>query len=179
MILKGERMQEVVVEEPERFGFGDDQERPYSGPYNGAIVGVLVGFARGGEALVDVPGTPMFRRVPARSCIPVTASDIGKEALLLFEGGEPTLPIIIGLAQRPGRKAHSIARFTSRSREAHHSVELDGKKLELTARETITLRCGEASITLSKDGKIVIRGVHVISHAAGVNRVRGGTVQLN
>jgi hypothetical protein len=41
------------------------------------------------------------------------------------------------------------------------------------------LRCGEASISLSRDGKVVIRGRHIVSHASGVNRIRGGSVELN
>jgi hypothetical protein len=41
------------------------------------------------------------------------------------------------------------------------------------------LRCGEGSITLTRDGKIVLRGKHIVTHASGVNRIRGGSVELN
>jgi hypothetical protein len=51
--------------------------------------------------------------------------------------------------------------------------------VSITARESITLKCGDASITLNRDGKIVLRGAHVVSHASGVNRIRGGSVELN
>jgi hypothetical protein len=60
-----------------------------------------------------------------------------------------------------------------------HEFEIDGKTIVLNAAHTITLRCGQASITLNRDGKIVIRGTHVVSHASGVNRIRGGSVELN
>jgi hypothetical protein len=41
------------------------------------------------------------------------------------------------------------------------------------------LRCGEASITLTKAGKILIRGTYVLSRSSGVNMVKGATIHLN
>ena len=43
----------------------------------------------------------------------------------------------------------------------------------------IVLECGEGSITIRKDGKIVIKGTHLLSRAAGVNRIKGGQVNIN
>ena len=57
--------------------------------------------------------------------------------------------------------------------------EIDGRTLTVNATDSIILRCGAASITLHHDGRIVLRGVHVVSHASGVNRIRGGSVELN
>ena len=58
-------------------------------------------------------------------------------------------------------------------------VTVDGKHVALSAHDSITLRCGDASITLNREGKIVIRGAHVVTHASGVNRIRGASVELN
>jgi hypothetical protein len=41
------------------------------------------------------------------------------------------------------------------------------------------LQCGKASITLTKAGKVLIQGSYVSSRSTGVNRVKGGSVQLN
>ena len=49
----------------------------------------------------------------------------------------------------------------------------------LSAQEEIVLRCGKASITLTKAGKVLIEGAYVLSRSSGVNRIRGGSVQLN
>lgn len=43
----------------------------------------------------------------------------------------------------------------------------------------ITLQCGKASIRLSADGTIAIRGTNVASRASQTNRIRGGNVQIN
>lgn len=59
------------------------------------------------------------------------------------------------------------------------SLVLDGRELVLEADSALTLRCGKASITLTRDGRIVLRGTTVVSRATGVNRVVGGTIKLN
>ncbi|WP_257792523.1 hypothetical protein [Myxococcus xanthus] len=41
------------------------------------------------------------------------------------------------------------------------------------------LRCGEATITLRRNGKVVIRGVQVETHATGTNRIKGASVKVN
>ncbi|HEY6876702.1 MAG TPA: hypothetical protein VI299_01735 [Polyangiales bacterium] len=56
---------------------------------------------------------------------------------------------------------------------------VDGKRVVLDAQDEIVLRCGKASITLRRNGRIVIRGTHVETQSQGVNRIRGGSVQIN
>jgi hypothetical protein len=56
---------------------------------------------------------------------------------------------------------------------------VDGKRVTIEAQDEIVLRCGEASITLRRNGRIVIRGTYVETRARGVNRIRGGAVQIN
>lgn len=58
-------------------------------------------------------------------------------------------------------------------------VVMDGKKLELTAQEELVLRCGDALIRLTKDGRLFLRGIEVETRAQGANRIRGGTVEFN
>lgn len=49
----------------------------------------------------------------------------------------------------------------------------------VSAKEQLVLRCGKASITLTKAGKVLIKGSYVLSRSSGVNRIKGGSVQLN
>jgi len=169
----------AVAGERNQSGGIDPMVRSASLELGGVRIGTLVGFARDGEALVVLASNPEFGRLLARSCIRLAARDVGKEAVLLFAGNDVRQPIVIGLVQGCGREADVVPNVEIASVAGTQEVEFDGKKIEVTAKETITLRCGDASITLSKDGKIVIRGVHVVSHATGVNRIRGGSVQLN
>lgn len=128
-----------------------------------ALTGTLVGFGSADEPLVDVAGAAAGTRLPARTCVPLQSRDIGREVVLVFESGNPESPIVLGVVQP----------------EESREVEIDGQTIVVSAQHTLTFECGEASITLNRDGKIVIRGAHVVSHAAGVNRIRGGSVQLN
>lgn len=65
------------------------------------------------------------------------------------------------------------------------SVEADAAgpdlpdEIVLEARKGMTLRVGEGSITLRADGKVLIRGKDLVSHARRMNRIRGGSVSLN
>lgn len=52
-------------------------------------------------------------------------------------------------------------------------------ELLLDAGERLVLRCGDGSIEIRKDGKILIKGKDVVSHARRVNRVKGGSVSIN
>jgi hypothetical protein len=88
--------------------------------------------------------------------VPLEAHDVDRDVVLLFENGDPKKPIVMGVLRRPE----------------------EPQTIVLTAAESIVLKCGQSSVTLS-DGKVVVRGLHVVTHAAGVNRIRGGSVQIN
>lgn len=51
--------------------------------------------------------------------------------------------------------------------------------LTLEATEELTLRVGDGSITIRRDGKILIKGKDLVSHAQRVNRIKGGSVSIN
>jgi hypothetical protein len=51
--------------------------------------------------------------------------------------------------------------------------------LEFTAEREIVFRCGKASITLTCEGKVIVRGTHIVSRSSGVNRIKGAYVELN
>lgn len=51
--------------------------------------------------------------------------------------------------------------------------------LLLEATEELTLRVGDGSITIRKDGKILIKGTDLVSNAKRMNRVKGGAVAIN
>ena len=56
---------------------------------------------------------------------------------------------------------------------------VDGKQVVIEAADEIVLRCGEASITLRRNGRVIIRGAYVETRSRGVNRIKGGSVQIN
>lgn len=51
--------------------------------------------------------------------------------------------------------------------------------LVIEAGQSLTLRVGDGSITMREDGRILIRGTDLVSHARRMNRVKGGAVSIN
>jgi hypothetical protein len=103
--------------------------------------------------------------LPARSLCELTVDMIGCEVALLFQEGDPRKPLIVGRVVKPGASAPQVVR--------------DGERVTITAKERIELRCGKATIIMDEDGRITIRGAHIVSHASGTQRIRGGSINLN
>ena len=58
-------------------------------------------------------------------------------------------------------------------------AQIDGEKLVFTAGREIVFRCGEASVTLTRAGKVLIQGAYVVSRSSGANCIKGATVAIN
>ena len=139
---------------------------------DGVVIGLLLSINEDGLPLVAFPGNPDETAIRAHSTTTMKSEDVGCEVALLFEGGDPQLPLIIGKIQN--------AEFKKTVQEKKPSTaELDGESIVLSARQNITLKCGKASITLTKSGKVILRGAYLLSRSSGVNRIKGGSVQLN
>jgi hypothetical protein len=140
---------------------------------HGAVIGVLIGFQDEGRTpLVIFPGQPGDAAVPARTTQDIHGAHIGRDVVLIFEQADPRRPIIVGLMQRA--EGSPLAPSAGQV-----EVDADGERLIVSAREQLVLRCGKASITLTKSGKVLVQGSYVSSRSSGVIRIKGGSVQLN
>ena len=97
----------------------------------------------------------------------------------MFEGGDPHRPIVMGLIQHLARVQPTSSERIRSETQNLIDAEVDGERLVFTAKKEIVLRCGKASITLTRAGKVLIRGAYVLSRSSGVNRIKGGSVQIN
>jgi hypothetical protein len=174
---------------------------------DGVVIGVLVSFGEGGVPMVDHPQSTSGACLAARSVAALSPEDVGCEVALLFEGGAPDRPIVMGKMHapaapvtagphafalgetpRPPPQASAVPVTTGEEQArpgggaglaGRLSVSGDGEHLELTAEREIVLRCGQASITLTRAGKVLIRGAYVLTRSSGVNRIQGGSVEIN
>jgi hypothetical protein len=152
-------------------GLTATKARPFATPqFSGAVIGRLVALSGSGTPLVQFPGNPAPSALPAAVASPATTKDIGRDAILLFEHGNPCYPILMGFLHQP---APTI------SEASPVEVRLDGEQLRVTAKSELVLRCGKASITLTRAGKVLIRGAYLLSRSSGANRIKGGSVQIN
>ena len=139
---------------------------------DGVVIGILVGFDDSRNPLVAFAGNIKETGQRARSSTNLSQDDVGREVALLFEQGDPTLPLIIG-------RIHHPEEFKTAQPSMETSAEIDGERVVFNAQKEIVLCCGKASITLTRAGKIMIRGAYLLSRSSGVNRIKGGSVQIN
>jgi len=130
-------------------------------------VGVLVALTGDGTPLVVDAAWPEAPAYGARSVVDLRGDHIGAEVVVACEGGDPARPIVLGVLQGAPQRPGPL------------TVEGDGQRMVVSAQEQLVLRCGKASITLTREGKVLIDGAHVLSRASGMNRIKGGSVQVN
>jgi hypothetical protein len=143
----------------------------------GVTRGMLVGFNEHGEPLVDFPANPAGKPIPAVSTEILRYEFGGREAVLTFEDGDLSRPILIGLVQPPLKPGKQV--LFEEQGGGPLEVLTDGETIRINGHKEISLRCGLASITLTRDGKILLRGAYLQSRSSGVNRIKGASVQIN
>jgi len=137
-----------------------------------AVTARFHGFDRDERPLVaGLPGLP-GEIVTARSTVPLLMSQVGSTVVLVFEHGEARRPIIVGVLQDERAAAPG-------TEPQHVSVEADDERFVVSAEREIVLRCGEASITLTRAGKVLIKGSYVVSRSTGYNKIKGAAVDIN
>ncbi len=146
-------------------------------PAAGVVVGELL-------ALTDDGTTPMVRHplqassaaaLKARSIVDLHGAHVGRQVVLMFEQGDTTRPIVMGVL----RGAIENELQPKEAPRSNTELVVDGERLLVGAKEQVVLRCGKASITLTRAGKVLIEGAYLLSRSTGVNRIKGGSVQLN
>lgn len=135
---------------------------------DGVVIGILLDVPQAASPVVAFPGCPSETGIAATTTTQLSREDIGTQVALMFVGGDPSQPLVIGRIQRLPQTAQPVA-------VAH----IDGERLEFSAEKEIVLRCGKASITLTREGKVIVRGTYLSSRSTGVNRIKGGSVQIN
>lgn len=138
----------------------------------GLVTGVVMGAERDGRPVVSWEGSsgPRAAETVWFSTPPDWPACCGVHVVLGFAGGDQTRPLILGFIDPPTFVAPS-------SKEPG-----DTKKpevLHLESEQELILECGKAKIALRADGKVTILGGYVVSQSSGVNKIRGGSVQIN
>jgi hypothetical protein len=153
--------------------------------------------ARTGRIIdIDGPGRVLIqcdeaaRPIVARHVTSITAQQMRhavarkQSALVVFERGDAQRPIVIGLlAEEVAPEALETPATEDAAVGSPSAPEItarvDGKRVRISAEDEIVLECGESSITLRRNGRLIIRGAYVETRSRGTNRIKGGTVRIN
>jgi len=123
--------------------------------------------------LVGLPGVP-YEIVAARATLPLLRAHVGSNLVVLFDEGDVRRPIVIGVLEEPRAGLPGAAVPAPLL-----TAQVDDQKIVLKAEREIVLECGDASITLTRAGKVVIKGTYVVSRSSGSNKIRGAAVEIN
>ncbi len=83
--------------------------------------------------------------------------------------------VLVWLPSNPEERCVVLGRVTPALRAADSKTD----DVVIEASKSLTLRCGSGSITIREDGKVLMKGKDLVSHATRLNRVKGGAVQIN
>lgn len=139
----------------------------------GIVIGTLLEVDPVGRPTIALPGHPARLPVRARSVVTLARVHEGCQVAVLFEEGDASRPIVLGVIRG------ALDAVAGAVRSEPTDVRVDGERLVLEAEHEIVLRCGKASITLTRDGKVKIRGADVVSRSSGGNRIKGASVRIN
>ncbi|MHB8747062.1 MAG: DUF6484 domain-containing protein [Gammaproteobacteria bacterium] len=138
------------------------------------IVARFAGFDLQDQPLVADLALLPGQIVAARSTIELRREMIGAQVVLVFEGGKPEQPIILGVIRTQKDAASASPAASSQIR-----AQIDDERVVLTAEREIVLRCGDASITLTRAGKVIIKGNYILSRSTGYNKIKGAAIDIN
>ncbi|NOJ79309.1 DUF6484 domain-containing protein [Myxococcus xanthus] len=161
-------------------------------PILGNLIGRVVGRGRMGTVQVDFEGNhhgPLEARlaVAVDEATLLRAIEARQEAVLCFERGTPTCPIVLGLLQPRSETPLLDAMLEAPDGEREDgevAIVANGQRVPIEglldgATEELELRCGRSSLVLRRNGQILLRGEHVLVDAGQVLRLRGGKTQIN
>lgn len=168
------------------------KQRPIREDMAYPMVGRIVGIADSTRVLVEFDeneGATLARVAAALSAEQLeAAASLRQSAVLVFERGRADRPILLALLVDAERVPEPVSPSALRKPEksplatpavAQLKATVDGKRIQIIGEEEIVLRCGQASITLRRNGRVVVRGTHLETDSDGVNRIKGATVKIN
>ena len=130
----------------------------------GVSVAKFAGFDAEGRFRVEL--TDGDQPVCALSTVGLTSADAGAEVVVAYEQGNAGRLIIIG-------------RVRTRADAPATAPTIDGERLVFRAERELELRCGDASIVLTRAGKVLIKGNFVLTRSRGANKIKGAYVDIN
>jgi hypothetical protein len=138
-------------------------------PSGALTVGRVIAMTGDGVLVAVGERRPRLYRL-RHSAIRLAREDLGKQVVLQqsvsFDGGGETEWFLLG-------------RLSAAPWEQDGEPSPGSEALELGLDRDLILRVGRATLTLTMAGTIALEGEYVVPDAAGTNRIRGATVEIN
>ncbi len=86
--------------------------------------------------------------------------------------------VVLGVIEKYTAFDDKVAKKIKK-REVSQMTTLEDKVLHIKADDGLVIECGKSSIILTKDGKVQIKGMELLSRARGMNKIKGAGVNIN
>lgn len=159
---KKKRLPQACDQEPSQFLAMVDMSPAI--PKNELVLGELVKLPDGKGYGVLLNG--QTEPTPCLSTVSLTDEHLHRKAALMFLQGSGAHPVVLGF-------------LADSQNQAPKEVLVDQQRVTIEGQKEIELRCGKASIVMKANGKIIIKGTHLISRSAGPNKIKGASISLN
>jgi len=136
------------------------------------VLGTIEHLDADGVAWVTHPG--VWEPVPARVVVsgPWVAPRLVARTTVLLLLQDDHGPVILGHIRELGQLCESASVQTTTTNAGQQNVLIE-------AHESLTLRCGASSLTMRKDGRVVLKGSRLLSRASQGNKIKGASVNIN
>jgi hypothetical protein len=114
---------------------------------------------------------------------------VGEHRLILCDfletSDQPRVSLQVGdlvlfLLPRTSEEKGCVLGRIGRYREPEKEIKKKApENLVVEAKKQLDLKCGQSSIVMRRDGKLVLKGVDVVSRAKRNNKIKGGSVNIN
>jgi hypothetical protein len=135
-----------------------------------------VGMLRGVVTRIDEDGTVFVECDASDKALPF-------DQLITSAHTRPQLApldsVLVWRPEQPHERGVIVGRIATAADVSSAAAQQLPNELLLEARHALTLRVGDGSITIHEDGKILIKGRDLVSHAQRMNRIKGGSVSIN
>lgn len=108
----------------------------------------------------------------------INKAELPMSVLLAVSAIDVDSPIVLGKIDSCVTQAPKMYDVELPARGKRH-IKVDGEHVVLEAKKELTLTCGKSSITLNKNGKVVIKGIDLVNRAARSNKLKGASVNIN
>jgi len=132
------------------------------------VIGRVVAVGKNGAPVVTFAGSPGDKPMTAQATAPYDLVPVGSSVALLFLDNDRARPLALGVVT-PAEDAPPPEPVPAQPEET----------LTLTATREIVLQCGRASLTLTRAGKVLVRGAYLSLRSSGMQRITGASVQIN
>ncbi|CAM2008035.1 DUF6484 domain-containing protein [Acanthopleuribacter pedis] len=131
----------------------------------GIVLGFLSRIEDNGTPVITIPN--IDGEFAAQATVTLDTGMVGRQVALMFVQGMIERPVVLGVIQNPEPVQKNM------------EVVKDGRKILLEAADEIELKCGKASLKMTREGKVIVKGTHLVSRSSGANKIKGASVLLN